>query len=160
MMKYTVNSFLSDTFVFFKRETFQFLKVFWSSLFISTLKFCHRISFELSVVIDGIGNNVKAASHGSLMLVTATYSQQMTEVIIYIQQHAACSISLIEDGSCCIFAGENRQLKFHKTPYRNYHFKEQKVFFLCHNDYYCFRKNFKTILHSAERLGQNRVTEK
>ena len=38
-------------------------------------------------------------------------------------QQPARSISLIEDGACCIFAGENRQLNFHKTPYPNYHFK-------------------------------------
>ena len=36
---------------------------------------------------------------------------------------------LIEDAACCIFASKNRQLKFHRTPYPNYHFKEQIMFF-------------------------------
>ena len=64
-----------------------------------------------------------------------------------IQHHAACSISLIEDGACCIFAGKNRQLKFHRTLYPNYHFKEQKCFFYINNYYHCFRQIFWTILH-------------
>ena len=59
----------------------------------------------------------------------------------------ARSISLIEDGACCIFAGENRQLMLLRTPYPNYYFKEQKMFFFCHNNYHCFRQNFRTILH-------------
>ena len=34
------------------------------------------------------------------------------------------------------------------TPYPNYHFKEHKCFLYCHNNnYYCFRQNFRTILH-------------
>ena len=60
------------------------------------------------------------------MLVTATYSQQMTEVM-----SSTSSFDQLnnEDGACCIFAGENRQLKFLRTLYPNYHFKEQKCFF-------------------------------
>ena len=86
---------------------------------------------------------LKAASHDSQMLVTATCSQQMTEVI-----SSTSSCDQLEDGACCIFAGENRQLKFRRTPYPNYHFKEQKCFFfLFQNNYYCFMKNFGPILH-------------
>ena len=33
------------------------------------------------------------------------------------------------------------------TPYPNYHFKEHKCFLYCHNNNYCFRQNFRTILH-------------
>ena len=80
------------------------------------------------------------------MLVTATYSQQMTEVISSTSSFDQLKL-LIEDGACCIFGGENRQLKFHRTPYPNYHFKEQKCFFFCHNNYHCIRKKFRTILH-------------
>ena len=77
------------------------------------------------------------------MLATTTYSQQMTEVIT----STSSFDQLNWRGTCCIFDGENRQLKFYRTPYPNYHFKEQKCFYFCHDNYYCFRKKFRTILH-------------
>ena len=110
-----------------------------------------------------MSQNLKAASRDSQMLVTATYSQQMTEVIS--STSSFDQLNIIEDGSCCIFARENRQLKFHRTPYTNYHFKEQKCFFFCHNNYHCIKKKFRTIfigtdMLSADRLRQHRMTEK
>ena len=44
------------------------------------------------------------------------------------------------------FCRQNRQLKFNRTPYPNYHFKEQKFFF-CYNNYYCLSQNFRVILY-------------
>ena len=77
--------------------------------------------FAFIIIIIGC---LKAAAHDSQMLVTATYSQQMTEVI-----SSTSSFGQLNWRRRMLhFTGENRQLKFHNTPYLNYHFKEQKCF--------------------------------
>ena len=102
---------------------------------------------------------VKAASHDSQMLETATYSQQMTEVI-----SSTSSFDQLNSRRRMLhFAGENRQLKFHRTPYPNYYFKEH-FFFLINN--YNFLGKFlerfciSTDMLSVDRLRQHRTTEK
>ena len=92
------------------------------------------------------------------MLVTATYSQQMAEVI-----SSTSSFDQFHWGHILHFADENRQLKFHRTQCPNYHFKEQKYVFLSspHNNTNCLRQNFRTISHfSADFLRQHRMTKK
>ena len=101
---------------------------------------------------------LKAASHDSQMLVMATYSQQMTEVI--------SSTSLTEDGACRIFAGENRQLKFHRTSYPITTIsKNRNVFFVIIIIIIVLGKILEqfcigTDMLSADRLHQHRMTEK
>ena len=63
------------------------------------------------------------------------------------------------------FAGENRQLKFHMTPYPNYHFKEQKCFFFVIIIITVLGKILErfcigTDMLLADRLRQHRMTGK
>ena len=105
---------------------------------------------------------LKAASHDSQMLVTATYSQQMTEVIsstssldqlIWRRAHVAF---LPAKTICSSFTG-------HRILTRTS--KKRNVASFCHNNYYCFGKILErfwigTDVLSADRLRQHRMTEK
>ena len=137
--------------------------------------------------------NLKAASHDSQMLVTATYSQQMTEVISstssfdqlnwrrrmlhFCRRKPSAQIShdtvmdinfkilqskyfnICETLVIKIFAQKNFKINIHQNVSRAFNilhyntrhrilttFSKNRIFFL-HNNNYCFRQHFRTILH-------------